>query len=96
MAKVKQAVEYDDGSHKRFYIYRHKMVGEDQVMEQLTDDRKWTAPFKDAWLIADHDVAVQQAKSEKACFPQRDVDFTVCIGAVDIAVDPYFALEVVA
>jgi len=89
----KQVVDYDDGSHRRFYIYRHKMVGEDQVMEYLNGD-DWVKDFSQAYLQADHGTAVWMAQNRKKYF-HPDSCFTVCIGAVDIAVDPYFALEVV-
>ena len=95
----KTIVQYDDGSHKRYFIYRHKMINEDQIVEYYSTIHHgwsaWSPEFKNATLIGDHALTVQTAKSEKACFPERDTSFTVCIGCVEVSPDGYFSPEVI-
>lgn len=95
MAKTKKTeIVAKDPKHQRFYVYRHKMVGEDQVLENLKVGCFWGTAFEDAWLIADHAKAVELATEAGKCLGGSD-GFTYCVGAVDVIVDGFFTLEVI-
>ncbi len=80
-------------THRRYFVYRHKMMGENQVMEYLNGD-DWVMNFAAAYLWADKETALWMAKNRRKYF-HPDSGFTVCIGAVDCNVAGQFVPEVV-
>jgi hypothetical protein len=96
MAKQKKTeIVAKDPKHKRFYVFRHKMIdAESQVVENLKVGCFWGPAFEDAWLIADHATATELATQASKMLGGDD-GFTYCVGAVDVIVDGFFTLEVI-
>ena len=82
--------------HQRYYVARH-LPGDDLAREYAGDSRRWTSDFHNAKLYATHVGAVRKAKMiNEFKSDMREKNYNVVIGRVDVAVDGYFPMEVIA
>ena len=76
-------------THRRYFAYRHKMDGDNQIVQYAQFPGQWVSAIEFAYLTTNLDNARSMVVVD------RDNTFTHCIGAVDCTVAGQFVPEII-